>query len=479
MRLAAMTLEARLEGLYRSTKLTLAMHKAPLSPCHRYVVENITMVCTDPDIRHIAEQITWAAWPWFRVARRTDRVNMGMLVAVAPCGVRTMSAPAAQSTMQSKLSLFQSPHLRLSSRALGVSLLGTFMMVCAWWSTTRQAGPFLTHSTPLRDALQTLAHQAHIGGKGLQNTSSTEMATGLIDPIERARALQDEADFRSQCIDAIKRQDYPSALSGCARFADHRIWSAKAHAALAAVYSGAYYGDIPAATEHAKQAQQMGDPHGKMLAAMLNLYGKSNEPVMDLARLITWVKEAEDAHVFAADVLANKLAHSQACRANAGSFRLLGEPMFCLLGLELDQHLNARGMRTLSAYSDDWQMSWSPGPMYAISSRADALFDQASDGIPVLAAFIYNARSTERERILKALTEKYGKPQAVAGHSDKGPVPSWSVGQGVRLQVLTNEHSGVEVRYELPVRMESRASHLQQQRELRAQMQTRRDETTF
>jgi TPR repeat protein len=289
-------------------------------------------------------------------------------------------------------------------------------------------------------------------------------------PRPEASPEQVEQDFRERCIGSMKRQDYAAATEWCERFTRVDRWAGKAHAALTAIYLSPYRPDPDAAYEHAQQAVRLGDPHGKYMAAMLMLQNRSRQPP-DLAQAMQWLSDAVAAKTYGAVELRDKVQASLDCRGDGGSFRLLGEPLFCLLGAEVGQALMGKGFSRSGAYSPDWKEVWRVTDVLPIANQAQAFFDQGADGVSRLASFVYRAQPDRYAQLESALIEKYGAPRTV---DRRRGVRVWQLAQGVELQ-LAQADDAVEVRYTLPERMRSREEHLKQQALLDAAVQRKRE----
>ena len=321
-------------------------------------------------------------------------------------------------------------------------------------------------SAPAQSTLQPIAHAA-------------PEATSGIETAKPAVILSDDG-FRNDCVNPLRTERYAEAIEACQRYTNDEKLGAKAHAALAAIFSTRAYRDVTASVTHAERAAELGDPRGKFMTAIQMLAGYSPRP-FDLALVRRLLQDAQNNGVSQAGMLLDRIAESEQCRKNKQAFVLLNAPLFCMFRPEVSQVLAARGMAQRNADQANWADVWRPGDVLPAANQAELLFDRnPEDEMLRLAQFTYRidsiAATDQLPLVAQALRQKYGAPARGANEPSAGNSTIWRTSSGIDITLARLADGSIELRYAQPQRTAERDSHLTREDQLSRQARVRRQQ---
>ncbi len=304
-------------------------------------------------------------------------------------------------------------------------------------------------------------------------------ASSGIEAAKPAAPLSDDG-FRSDCVNPLRTERYAEAIDACQRYTNDEKLGAKAHAALAAIYSTRAYRDVTASVTHAERAAELGDPRGKFMTAIQMLAGYSPRP-FDLVLIRKLLQDAQNNGVNQAGMLLERIAESEQCRKNKQTFLLLNAPVFCMFRPEVSQVLAARGMAQRNADPASWTDVWRPGDVLPAANQAELQFDRnPEDEMLRLAQFTYRidpiAAADQLPLVAQALRQKYGPPARGANEPSRGSHTIWHTGSGIDITLANLTDGSVELRYAQPQRAAERDSHLTREDQLSRQARVRRQQ---
>lgn len=294
-----------------------------------------------------------------------------------------------------------------------------------------------------------------------------------------ARPALSEEGFKSDCVNPLRAERYGEAIDACLRYTNDEKLAAKAHAALAAIYSTRAYRDVNASVTHAERAAILGDPRGKFMTAIQMLAGYSPRP-FDLNLVRKLLTDAQNSGVSQAGMLLGRISESEQCRKNKQAFILLNAPVFCMFRPEVSQVLAARGMSQRNADLQNWMDVWRPGDVLPAANQAELLFDRnPEDEMLRLAQFTYRidaiAAPDQLPLVAQALRQKYGPQARGANEPAPGSAAVWH-NPGIDITLAHLADGSVELRYAQPQRAADRESHLTREDQLSRQARVRRQE---
>jgi len=313
------------------------------------------------------------------------------------------------------------------------------------------------------------------------------MVVSALHPIESSKpaaaasAVQlSDDDFRRECIHPLRNERYNEAIGGCTRFKNDERLGAKAHAALAALYSTRGYRDHSAAIAHAERSASLGDPRGKFMSAIQMLAGHSPRP-FDLNAVRQLLQDASAQGVTQADLLLDRIEQSEKCRQDKHAFKLLNAPIFCMFRPEISHMLAEHGMTPRSADLQFWVDTWRPGDVLPGASSAELLYDRSPDDEMLrLARLTYRidaiSATDQLPLMSQALREKYGAPTRGKPEPAPGGMAVWQTESGVEITLSRASDGSIELRYNQPPRFADRETHLSREDQLSRQARVRRQQ---
>ncbi len=310
-------------------------------------------------------------------------------------------------------------------------------------------------------------------------TDAAQEGASAGESAQPAAALSEDG-FRSDCVNPLRTERYAEAIEACQRYTHDEKLGAKAHAALAAIYSTRAYRDVTASVTHAERAAALGDPRGKFMTAIQMLAGYSPRP-FDLTLVRKLLLDAQNNGVSQASMLLDRIAENEQCRKNKQVFLLLNAPVFCMFRPEVSQVLAARGMAQRNADPANWTDIWRPGEVLPAANQAELLFDRSpEDEMLRLAQFTYRIDSIaavdQLPLVAQALRQKYGQPARGANEPAAGNSTVWHTGSGIDITLAHLADGSVELRYAQPQRTSERESHLTREDQLSRQARVRRQQ---
>lgn len=369
------------------------------------------------------------------------------------------------------------------TRAKRIAVFGfmaTGLALAAWGVSASRSASRVAEPSAVSDIASSLAAaNSQATEKATSSPRDTTLDSLTAAPASPVAALSEDS-FKNDCVNPLRSERYGEAIEACQRYLNDEKLAAKAHAALAAIYSTRAYRDYTASVTHAERAAALGDPRGKFMTAIQMLGGYSPR-TFDLALVRKLLEDAQRDGVTQASMLLERIDDSEQCRKNKQAFLLLNAPVFCMFRPEVSQVLAARGMVQRSADPSNWVDVWRPGEVLPAANQAELLFDRSPDDEMLrLAQFTYRidsiAAGDQLPLVAQALRQKYGAPTKGGNEPATGTTTLWHTAAGIDISLAKLADGSVELRYALPQRATDRSTHLTREDQLSRQARVRRQQ---